>query len=91
MCRVRASVDNYIATGAEKFDSNQVDARVDYNFSDRLHLFRALHDCEFQSFRAGSVWLRSWRARTKRHHLCRKIRGQTRAWRLVRPTLSAPA
>ncbi len=31
--------DNYIATGAEKFDSNQVDARIDYNFSDRLHLF----------------------------------------------------
>jgi len=31
--------DNYIATGAEKFDSNQLDARIDYNFSDRLHLF----------------------------------------------------
>ena len=31
--------DNYIASGSEKFDSDQVDGRVDYNFSDRLHFF----------------------------------------------------
>jgi hypothetical protein len=30
---------NYIATGSEKFDSNQFDTRVDYTVSDRLHLF----------------------------------------------------
>src|SRR5579859_3046896 len=31
--------DNYIASGSEKFDSDQVDGRVDYNFSDRMHFF----------------------------------------------------
>ena len=31
--------NNYIASGSEKFDSDQVDGRVDYNFSDKLHLF----------------------------------------------------
>jgi hypothetical protein len=31
--------DNYIASGSEKFDSDQVDGRVDYNFSDKLHFF----------------------------------------------------
>ncbi|HVN20998.1 MAG TPA: TonB-dependent receptor [Dongiaceae bacterium] len=30
---------NYIATGSEKFDSNQFDTRVDYTFSDQLHFF----------------------------------------------------
>jgi hypothetical protein len=30
---------NYIATGSEKFDSNQFDTRLDYAFSDRLHFF----------------------------------------------------
>jgi len=31
--------DNYIASGSEKFDSDQVDSRGDYNFSDRMHFF----------------------------------------------------
>ena len=31
--------NNYIASGSEKFDSDQVDGRVDYNFSDKLHFF----------------------------------------------------
>ena len=30
---------NYVATGSEKFDSNQFDTRVDYTFSERMHLF----------------------------------------------------
>ena len=31
--------NNYIASGSEKFDSDQVDGRIDYNFSDKLHFF----------------------------------------------------
>src|ERR1035441_2184416 len=31
--------NNYIASGSEKFDSDQVDGRVDYNFSEKLHFF----------------------------------------------------
>ena len=31
--------NNYIASGSEKFDSDQVDGRVDYNYSDKLHFF----------------------------------------------------
>ena len=31
--------NNYIASGSEKFDSDQVDGRIDYNFSEKLHIF----------------------------------------------------
>jgi hypothetical protein len=31
--------NNYIASGSEKFDSDQVDGRIDYNFSDKIHIF----------------------------------------------------
>jgi hypothetical protein len=31
--------NNYIASGSEHFDSDQVDGRVDYNFSEKLHFF----------------------------------------------------
>jgi hypothetical protein len=34
-----AIANNYIATGSEKFNSDQFDGRVDYNFSDKLHIF----------------------------------------------------
>jgi len=31
--------NNYVATGSERFNSDQFDGRVDYNFSDKLHFF----------------------------------------------------
>jgi hypothetical protein len=31
--------NNYIAFGSEKFNSDQVDGRVDYNYSDKMHFF----------------------------------------------------
>ena len=31
--------NNYIASGSEKFDSDQVDGRIDYNFSQKLLIF----------------------------------------------------
>jgi len=31
--------NNYIGSGGEHFTSDQVDGRVDYNFSEKLHLF----------------------------------------------------
>jgi len=34
-----ALFNNYIASGSEHFDSDQVDGRVDYTFSDKLHFF----------------------------------------------------
>jgi hypothetical protein len=34
-----AFANNFIATGSEKFDSDQVDGRVDYNFSEKMHIF----------------------------------------------------
>ena len=41
-CRIRipgSIANNYIASGSEKFDSDQVDGRIDFNFSDKLHFF----------------------------------------------------
>lgn len=34
-----ALANNYIASGSEKFDSDQVDGRIDYSYSDKLHFF----------------------------------------------------
>jgi len=34
-----AIANNYIASGSEKFNSDQFDGRVDYNFSDKMHIF----------------------------------------------------
>ena len=31
--------NNYIGSGGERFNSDQIDGRVDYNFSDKLHIF----------------------------------------------------
>jgi len=31
--------NNYDAIGAEQFNSDQVDGRIDYNFSDKMHMF----------------------------------------------------
>lgn len=31
--------NNYIATGSEKFDSDQLDGRVDYSLSEKVHIF----------------------------------------------------
>jgi len=34
-----AIANNYIASGSEKFNSDQFDGRIDYNFSDKMHIF----------------------------------------------------
>lgn len=34
-----AFVNNFTATGSEKFNSDQFDGRVDYSFSEKLHIF----------------------------------------------------
>jgi hypothetical protein len=34
-----AFANNFIASGSEKFDSDQSDGRVDYNFSEKVHIF----------------------------------------------------
>ena len=36
---VGSIANNYVATGSEEFDSAQVDGRIDYNFSEKTHVF----------------------------------------------------
>ncbi|MFL6444627.1 MAG: TonB-dependent receptor domain-containing protein [Candidatus Sulfotelmatobacter sp.] len=45
---------NYVATGSEKFDSNQFDTRVDYTFSERMHLFGRYTLADFSHFAPGA-------------------------------------
>ncbi len=45
---------NYIATGSEKFDSNQFDTRVDYTFSERMHFFGRYTLANFSHFAPGA-------------------------------------
>ena len=45
---------NYIATGSESFNSDQVDGRVDYNSSERLHFFGRYTLADFSHFAPGA-------------------------------------
>src|SRR5205814_1954263 len=44
----------YLATGGERFDSDQGDGRVDYNFSDALHFFGRYTIADFNKFAPGA-------------------------------------
>ena len=46
--------DNYVATGSERFNSDQFDGRVDYNFSDNLHFFGRYTLADFDHFAPGA-------------------------------------
>ena len=46
--------DNYIATGSEKFNSDQYDGRIDYNFSDKLHFFGRYTLADFDKSAPGA-------------------------------------
>lgn len=46
--------NNYVATGSERFNSDQVDGRVDYNFSDKLHFFGRYSIADFDHFAPGA-------------------------------------
>jgi hypothetical protein len=49
-----AIANNYVATGGEKFDSDQVDGRIDYNFSDVLHFFGRYTLADFSKSAPGA-------------------------------------
>jgi len=49
-----AIANNYVATGGEKFDSDQVDGRIDYNFSDVLHFFGRYTLADFDKSAPGA-------------------------------------
>src|SRR5207237_760125 len=49
-----AIAGNYLATGGERFDSDQGDGRVDYNFSDALHFFGRYTIADFNKFAPGA-------------------------------------
>jgi hypothetical protein len=46
--------NNFIASGSEKFDSDQVDGRVDYNFSEKMHLFGRYTLADFDKSAPGA-------------------------------------
>ena len=46
--------NNYVATGSERFNSDQFDGRVDYTFSDRLHFFGRYTLADFDHFAPGA-------------------------------------
>jgi hypothetical protein len=46
--------NNYIATGSESFDSDQVDGRVDYNFSEKMHFFGRYTLADFDKSAPGA-------------------------------------
>jgi hypothetical protein len=49
-----AIANNYLATGGELFDSDQGDARVDYNFSEALHIFGRYTIADFSKSAPGA-------------------------------------
>lgn len=49
-----AIANNYIATGSEKFDSDQVDGRIDYNFSEKIHIFGRYTVADFDKSAPGA-------------------------------------
>jgi len=49
-----AIANNYLATGGESFNSDQGDGRIDYNFSDALHLFGRYTIADFSKFAPGA-------------------------------------
>ncbi|PYU00051.1 MAG: hypothetical protein DMG38_09190 [Acidobacteria bacterium] len=49
-----AIANNYVGTGGEQFDSNQGDGRIDYNFSDKLHIFGRYTIADFNKFAPGA-------------------------------------
>ncbi len=46
--------NNYIATGGERFNSDQVDGRIDYNYSAKLHVFGRYTLADFNLFAPGA-------------------------------------
>jgi hypothetical protein len=46
--------NNYTATGSEKFDSDQVDGRMDYTFSERVHFFGRYTLADFNKSAPGA-------------------------------------
>src|SRR5579871_2130399 len=46
--------NNYIATGGERFSSDQVDGRIDYNYSEKMHIFGRYTLADFNLFAPGA-------------------------------------
>jgi hypothetical protein len=46
--------NNYIATGGERFNSDQVDGRIDYNYSEKMHIFGRYTLADFNLFAPGA-------------------------------------
>ncbi len=46
--------DNYIATGSEKFNSDQYDGRIDFNFSEKMHFFGRYTLADFDKSAPGA-------------------------------------
>ena len=51
---VGSIANNYVATGSEKFDSAQVDGRIDYNFSEKTHVFGRYTLADFNKAAPGA-------------------------------------
>jgi Carboxypeptidase regulatory-like domain/TonB dependent receptor len=49
-----AIANNYIATGSEKFNSDQFDTRIDYDFSQQMHIFGRYTLADFDKAAPGA-------------------------------------